>query len=140
MQLEMFSRSSHVFNMHLLRTFFNLAVLGSLIAAVELSISYNRLEATNAVDTLAQTIPLIVSAGIVGRSIVKQFVPQPDDDSDGGSSSDRDHHHHHHHHHHKQHRRRRSNGTTTTRTRVSRTTVIDEESGFPPPPPPVVPK
>lgn len=127
------TRSSHVFNMHLLRTFFNVAVLGTLIAAVEMAISYNELDATNNVDSLAQTIPLILSAGIVGRTIVKQFVPQPDDDSDGGSVSDRSHHHHHHHH------KRRRSGTATTRTRVTKTTVVDEE-GFPPPPPPVAMK
>lgn len=121
--------------MHLLRSFFNVAVLATLIAAVELSISYNDLDATNNVDTLAQTIPLILSAGIVGREIAKQIVPQPDDDSDRASSSDRSHHHHHHHHHHK--RRRSGSGTTTTRTRVTKTVVVDEESGFPPPPPPV---
>lgn len=120
--------------MHLLRTFFNAAVLGSLIAAVELSIQYNDLEASNNVDTLAQTIPLILSAGIVGRTIIKQFVPQPDDDSDGGSVSDRSHHHHHHHHH-----KRRRSGTATTKTRVTKTTIVDEE-GFPPPPPPVATK
>jgi hypothetical protein len=123
--------------MHLLRSFFNVAVLATLIAAVELSISYNDLDSTNNVDTLAQTIPLVLSAGIVGRAIVKLFVPQPDDSSDEGSVSERDHHHHHHHHHHK----RRRSGTATTRTRVTKTTtVVDEEQGFPPPPPPVAVK
>lgn len=104
--------------MHLVRAFFNVAVFSVLVAAVEMSVYWNDLQGSNNVNTLAQTIPLILSAGIVIRAVMKLFVTEPDDGSSRGSRSKE----------------------RVVRTKV-RTTVIDEERGFsaPPPPPPPPP-
>ncbi|KFA56311.1 hypothetical protein S40293_08286 [Stachybotrys chartarum IBT 40293] len=69
------------------RNLSNVIVFGVLIAGVELSVEWNDLQATSQVTTAAQTIPLVVSAGFVCRSIFLYFVRQQggDDDSDGSS-------------------------------------------------------
>jgi hypothetical protein len=95
--------------LHAMRNFFNIAVFAVLIAAVELTIQWNEVDGINNIDTAAQTIPLILSAGIVIRVLFLLYVGTEED-----SSSDEDEH---------------------TRVRVSVHETRRETTEIPPPPP-----
>jgi hypothetical protein len=61
-----------------------------LVAAVELSVDWNRLRGVNNVDTAAQLIPLVLSIGFVARSVFMYYVQRShdigsDESSAGGS-------------------------------------------------------
>lgn len=53
-----------------------------LVAAVELTISWNHIKGVNNVNTSAQTIPLFLSIGFVVRTLFRRFAQGDDDDSD----------------------------------------------------------
>ena len=72
---------SHRELLRVIKTIFNLAVLACLIAAVELAIQWNELDDdTNAIDTAAQAIPLVLSAGILVRVVFLHFAGVEEDD------------------------------------------------------------
>ena len=108
-----------------LRTLSNLVVFAVLVVAVELSIQFNNLQdgspSVNDLGWSAQLIPLVLSAGIVLRSMFMHFVRLEDDgeSSNGGGS------------------RRRSSSARPREKVVYRRTVVEEdvEEGPMPPPP-----
>lgn len=68
------------------RTLSNLVVFGVLVAAVELTVQWNEVDdGSGSLDTAAQTIPLIVSAGVVLRVLFLHYagVEEDDDHSSG---------------------------------------------------------
>lgn len=70
-----------------LKAFSNLAVAAVLTAAVELSIVWNNIPGVNWVTDVGQTLPIVVSAGIVLRVLFLHYAKGDDDsDSDSGSS------------------------------------------------------
>lgn len=68
-------------------TLSNAAVLGVLVAAVELPVRWNELGAANRVDSSAQAIPLLVSVGVVARVTYLHYVDDGDDDDDERSAT-----------------------------------------------------
>ncbi|KAH7313865.1 hypothetical protein B0I35DRAFT_480511 [Stachybotrys elegans] len=85
-------RRAKVHRMHIevirtCRMLSNLVVFGVLVAGVELSIDWNNLQATNEIMTAAQTIPLVVSAGFVSRSLFLYAARRSADDGSSDASS-----------------------------------------------------
>jgi nitrogen fixation-related uncharacterized protein len=116
--------------LNLFRTISNLAVFAVLVVAVELSIQFNHLEtgssSVNDVNSLAQLIPIAVSAGFVLRAVALFFVAAEsgdgDDSSDEGDEEEirrREHHH--------RRKRSRSSGYVTEKRTYRRSVVVDEE-------------
>ncbi|PTB62065.1 hypothetical protein BBK36DRAFT_1130332 [Trichoderma citrinoviride] len=62
----------------------NLLVYGLHITAIELTIRWNQFENIDGVDTSAQTVPLLVSAGILARFLLLHFEGRTDDASTAG--------------------------------------------------------
>nr|WOD46607.1 hypothetical protein [Trichoderma atroviride] len=60
----------------------NLVVYGLHIAAIELTLQWNQFDNTNGVNTSAQTIPLLVSLGILLRLIVSHYATRVDGSTD----------------------------------------------------------
>ncbi|KAH0494699.1 hypothetical protein TgHK011_008290 [Trichoderma gracile] len=62
----------------------NLLVYGLHVTAIELTIRWNQFDNVDGVDTSAQTIPLLVSAGILARFLLLHFEGRNDDASAAG--------------------------------------------------------
>ncbi|KAL7815146.1 hypothetical protein V8C26DRAFT_421115 [Trichoderma gracile] len=62
----------------------NLLVYGLHVTAIELTIRWNQFDAIDGVDTSAQTVPLLVSAGILARFLLLHFEGRNDDASTAG--------------------------------------------------------
>lgn len=108
---------SHRQLLNTMRALANWACFAGLVAAIELAIQYNELDTptshVDAVDTSAQLIPLVVSGGLVARSLFTHFVKVEDDESSDGG----------------RHPTRRRPSAGVVREKVYRqTTVVDEEA------------
>ncbi|KAL7920357.1 hypothetical protein ACQKWADRAFT_328803 [Trichoderma austrokoningii] len=64
----------------------NLVVYGLHIAAIELTLQWNQFDNINAVNTSAQTIPLLVSLGILLRLVVSHYATRIDGSADSQSA------------------------------------------------------
>lgn len=62
----------------------NLLVYGLHITAIELTIRWNQFDNIDGVDTSAQTVPLLVSAGILARFLLLHYEGRNDDASAAG--------------------------------------------------------
>ncbi|POR34817.1 Uncharacterized protein TPAR_05018 [Tolypocladium paradoxum] len=71
----------HVDGLRTLQSLSNLTVFAVLVAAVELSVRWNELAGAGGVDTSAQLIPLLVTAGIIVRVAYLHYVEDGDDES-----------------------------------------------------------
>lgn len=65
----------------------NLVVYGLHIAAIELTLQWNQFANTNGVNTSAQTVPLLVSLGILLRLVVSHYAARVDRNTDGQSAN-----------------------------------------------------
>lgn len=75
------SSKGHMDGLRKLRSLSNLTVFAVLVAAVELSVRWNELPGANGIDTSAQLIPLLVTAGIIIRVAYLHYVEDGDDES-----------------------------------------------------------
>ncbi|KND95298.1 hypothetical protein TOPH_00029 [Tolypocladium ophioglossoides CBS 100239] len=74
----------HIDGLRTLQSLSNLTVFAVLVAAVELSVRWNELPGANDVDTSAQLMPLLVTAGIIVRVAYLHYVEDGDDESSSG--------------------------------------------------------
>lgn len=65
----------------------NLVVYGLHIAAIELTLQWNQFDNVNGINTSAQTIPLLVSLGILLRLTVSHYATRLDGAANGQSAS-----------------------------------------------------
>lgn len=70
-----------------MRSISNLVVYGLHITAIELTIKWNQFDNVDGVNTSGQTIPLLVSLGILIRLIVSHYAVQGDGTSTSGAGS-----------------------------------------------------
>ncbi|PNY27979.1 Uncharacterized protein TCAP_02095 [Tolypocladium capitatum] len=71
----------HMDGLRTLQSLSNLTVFAVLVAAVELSVRWNELPGANDIDTSAQLMPLLVTAGIVVRVVYLHYVEDGDEES-----------------------------------------------------------
>lgn len=70
-----------------MRSISNLVVYGLHITAIELTIKWNQFDNVDGVNTSGQTIPLLVSLGILTRLIVSHYAVQGDGTSTSAAGS-----------------------------------------------------
>lgn len=69
-----------------LQSFLSLAVAGVVIAAIELTIQWSNIQGVGAIDTAAQTIPLVLASGLLIRCFyIWMFMSAVETDSDTSS-------------------------------------------------------